>query len=164
MCSRISVFKKIAIASDHGGFELKEQLKNYILKYGVDVLDLGTDNESSVDYPDFGAAAGIAVADGEADGAIVICGSGIGISISANKIPGIRAALCWDTYTAKMSRMHNDSNVLALGGRVITFDRAVDMVDLWLTTPFDGGRHQKRIDKLDRLAAERWRKYLSEEK
>ncbi|QAR33593.1 ribose 5-phosphate isomerase B [Geovibrio thiophilus] len=164
MCSRISVFKKIAIASDHGGFELKEQLKNYISKYGVDVLDLGTDNETSVDYPDFGAKAGIAVADGEADGAIVICGSGIGISISANKIPGIRAALCWDTYTAKMSRMHNDSNVLALGGRIITFDRAVDMVDLWLTTPFEGGRHRKRIDKLDVLAAERWRKYLSEEK
>jgi ribose 5-phosphate isomerase B len=162
MCSRISVFRKIAVASDHGGFELKEQIKNYIEKYGVDVIDLGTDSEESVDYPDFGAAAGIAVADGTADAAIVICGSGIGISISANKIPGVRAANCWDTYTAKMSRRHNNANVLALGGRVITLDRAVDMVDIWLTTPFDGGRHQKRIDKLDAFAAEKWRKYLEE--
>ena len=160
MCTRLSVFKKVAIAGDHGGFELKELLKEYILKYGVDVIDLGTDGCASVDYPDFGARAGIAVADGEADGAIVICGSGIGISIAANKIPGVRAALCWDTFTAEMSRKHNDSNVLALGGRVTTFDRAVGMVDLWLTTPFDGGRHQARIDKLDKLAADRWRKYL----
>lgn len=160
MCTRISVFKKVAIASDHGGFELKELLKEYILKYGVDVVDLGTNGGESVDYPDYGAKAGIAVADGVADGAIVICGSGIGISIAANKIPGIRAALCWDTYTAEMSRKHNNANILSLGERVITFDRAVGIVDLWLTTPFDGGRHQKRIDKIDALATERWRKYL----
>jgi ribose 5-phosphate isomerase B len=162
MCTRLSVFKKVAIASDHGGYELKELLKDYILKYGVDVVDLGTDSCASVDYPDFGARAGIAVADGEVDGAIVICGSGIGISIAANKIPGVRAALCWDTFTAEMSRKHNDSNVLALGARVTTFDRVVGMVDLWLTTPFDGGRHQTRISKLDELAADRWRKYLAD--
>jgi ribose 5-phosphate isomerase B len=162
MCTRLSVFKKVAIASDHGGYELKELLKDYILKYGVDVVDLGTDSCASVDYPDFGARAGIAVADGEVDGAIVICGSGIGISIAANKIPGVRAALCWDTFTAEMSRKHNDSNVRALGARVTTFDRVVGMVDLWLTTPFDGGRHQTRISKLDELAADRWRKYLAD--
>lgn len=164
MCTRISVFKKLAIASDHGGYELKELLKDYVVRYGVEVVDLGTNDESSVDYSDFGAKAGIAVNEGVVDGAIVICGSGIGISIAANKIPGVRAALCWDTYTAKMSRMHNDANVLALGGRVTTFERAVDIVELWLTTSFDGGRHQKRIDKLDSLAVEKWAEYLAKTK
>ncbi|WP_022850258.1 ribose 5-phosphate isomerase B [Limisalsivibrio acetivorans] len=145
-------FKKLALASDHGGFELKEQLVKYLTENGLDVLDLGTHGEESVDYPDFGAKAAKAVLSGEVDGAVIMCGSGIGISMTANRFPGIRAALCWDTYTAKMSRLHNDANILALGGRIITFERAVDIVDTWLETPFEGGRHERRVKKIDDAA------------
>jgi ribose 5-phosphate isomerase B len=148
--------KRVALASDHGGFGLKSEIKNYLTSKGYEVLDLGTDSEASVDYPDFGAAAAQAVLAGKADCAIIMCGSGIGISISANKFKGIRCALCFDTYTAKMCRQHNNANIMALGGRITTIERAVDMVDLFLTTEFEGGRHQRRIDKIDELAKDSW--------
>ncbi len=149
--------KKVALASDHGGYGLKTQIKQYLQSKGYTVLDLGTDSEESVDYPDFGAKAAEAVLNKEADCAVIMCGSGIGISISANKFKGIRCALCFDTYTAKMSRMHNDANIMAVGGRITTIERAVDMVDLFLTTEFEGGRHQRRIDMLDALAEKSWK-------
>jgi len=148
--------KRVALASDHGGFGLKTEIKNYLTSKGYEIIDLGTDSEASVDYPDFGAAAAKAVLDKKADCAIIMCGSGIGISISANKFKGIRCALCFDTYTAKMCRMHNDANIMALGGRITTIERAVDMVDLFLNTEFEGGRHQRRIDKIDELAKDSW--------
>ncbi|MGE4319121.1 MAG: ribose 5-phosphate isomerase B [Deferribacterales bacterium] len=149
--------KKVALASDHGGYGLKTQIKQYLQSKGYTVLDLGTDSEESVDYPDYGAKAAEAVLNGDADCAVIMCGSGIGISIAANKFKGIRCALCFDTYTAKMSRMHNDANIMAVGGRITTIERAVDMVDLFLTTEFEGGRHQRRIDKLDALAEKSWK-------
>lgn len=149
--------KRVALASDHGGFGLKCQIDKYIQSKGYTVVDLGTDSEESVDYPDYGAKAAEAVLNGDADCAIIMCGSGIGISISANKFKGIRCALCFDTYTAKMCRLHNDANIMAIGGRITTIERASEMVDLFLTTEFEGGRHQKRIDKLDALAEKSWK-------
>ena len=149
--------KKVALASDHGGFGLKSQIIAYLKSKDYPVLDLGTFSEESVDYPDYGAKAAEAVLNGDADCAIIMCGSGIGISIAANKFKGIRCGLCFDTYTAKMSRMHNDANIMAIGGRITTIERAVDMVDLFLTTEFEGGRHQRRIDKLDALAEKSWK-------
>lgn len=150
--------KKVALASDHGGFGLKTQISEYLTSKGYEILDLGTDSEISVDYPDYGAKAAGAILNKQADCAIVMCGSGIGISITANKFKGIRCALCFDTYTAKMSRMHNDANIMALGGRITTIERAVDMADLFLNTEFEGGRHQRRIDKIDQLAERSWLK------
>lgn len=149
--------KRVALASDHGGFGLKCQIDKYLKSKGYTVVDLGTDSEESVDYPDYGAKAAEAVLKGDADCAVIMCGSGIGISISANKFKGIRCALCFDTYTAKMCRQHNDANIMAIGGRITTIERAEDMVDLFLTTDFEGGRHQRRIDKLDALAEKSWK-------
>jgi len=151
---------KIGLASDHGGFGLKEQLKQYIADKGYEVVDFGTHSEESVDYPQLGAAVPMAILNGEVDRGIIMCGSGIGISITANRFPGVRAALCWDHYTAKMCRLHNDANILAMGGRLITFERAVEMVDVYLETEFEGGRHQRRIDMIDEVAIEAWKKYL----
>lgn len=148
--------KKVALAADHGGFGLKTQIKDYLLSKGYEVLDLGTDSETSVDYPDFGAKAAEAVLGKQADCAIIMCGTGIGISITANKFKGIRCALCFDSFTARLARMHNDANIMALGGRVITFERATEMVDIFLNTPFEGGRHERRINKIDELAAKSW--------
>lgn len=139
---------KIALASDHGGFELKEFIKEYLLNKDYEIVDLGTNNEDSVDYPDYGKKAGKAVVNKEADFAIIFCGTGIGISISANKVKGVRAALCHDHYTAKLTRLHNNSNILAMGGRVVGKEIAIDMVDTFLNTEFEGGRHQRRIDKM----------------
>ncbi|MBP7652409.1 ribose 5-phosphate isomerase B [Candidatus Dependentiae bacterium] len=139
---------KIVIASDHGGFELKEKLKLYLLSKGYEVRDIGTYSESSVDYPDYGFKAGEIVASGQAERGIVICGSGIGISIAANKVKGIRAALCHSAEYAKLSREHNNANVLALGGRFLSYEEANEIVEVWLNTEFSGGRHQKRVDKL----------------
>ncbi len=146
---------KIAIASDHGGYELKEFLKKYIVeKYeeeGFEVIDLGTHSEESVDYPVYGKACGEAVASGTADRGIVCCGTGIGISIAANKVKGVRCALCTDIHMAVMTRKHNDSNILALGGRTIKQEYALEVLNAWLTTKFEGGRHQKRVDMLDAM-------------
>lgn len=142
---------KIAIASDHGGFEIKEAIKSYLKERQIEILDLGTDSEESVDYPAFGKACGEAVAAGKADRGIVCCGTGIGISIAANKVKGIRCALCTDTHMAEMTRRHNDANILALGGRTTTPKKALEITGVWLDTEFEGGRHQRRVDMLNEM-------------
>jgi len=142
---------KVALGSDHAGFPLKEALKGWLKEKGYEVIDKGTYDESSCDYPDFGKAVGLEVAAGGADRGIVVCGSGIGISIAANKVKGIRAALCGDIYSARMSRLHNNANVLALGQRVTGVGLAMEIVDTWLNTEFEGGRHQARLDKISRI-------------
>lgn len=139
---------KIAIGSDHGGFHLKQIVKEHLDKKNVEYRDFGCESCDSVDYPDFGLAVAEAVVSGEFDRGIIICGTGIGISISANKVPGIRAALCNDTYSAKMSRQHNDANILALGERVIGPGLAIDIVDTFLKEEFLGGRHEIRVNKI----------------
>ncbi len=142
---------KIAIASDHGGLEIKESIAAFLREKGIEIEDYGVDNPESVDYPDYGIKVAIAVSEGKAERGILACGTGIGMSIVANKFPHIRAALCHDVFTAKMSRLHNDANVLVLGGRTLTKEAALSMVDTWLTTDFEGGRHQKRLDKISAL-------------
>lgn len=138
----------IAIACDHAGVDLKETLKAELAGRGFDVLDLGTNGPESVDYPDFGAAMGDAIASGKAKRGVLVCGSGIGISIAANRNPAVRAALCQSGLMAKLSRQHNDANVLALGARLIGLETALDCLDAFLNTDFEGGRHQRRVDKL----------------
>lgn len=140
---------KIVIGSDHAGFRLKSILVKHFTEH--EFIDVGTNSEESVDYPDIAVLAGKKVVSGEADAGILICGTGIGISISANKIKGIRAALCTHEFMAEMSRRHNDANILALGGRVTGDDLAVRITDVWLKTPFDGGRHEKRVQKIGKI-------------
>ena len=140
---------KIAIASNHGGFGLKEHLKNFLEERGYKVVDLGTHSEDSVDYPVYGKACADAVISGVAEKGIVICGTGIGISIAANKGKGIRCALCTDIHMASMAKRHNDANILAMGGRTTDFETAEAITDMWLNTPFEGGRHQRRVDMLN---------------
>ena len=142
---------KIAIASDHGGFALKEKIKKHLLKRGFSVEDLGTYSEESVDYPVYGKACGEAVASGKANLGVVICGTGIGISIAANKIKGIRCGLCTSVEMAHLTKQHNNANILALGGRTTGVDLAVKIVDEWLDTEYEGGRHQRRVEMLDRM-------------
>ncbi|WZB73662.1 ribose 5-phosphate isomerase B [Achromobacter insuavis] len=137
---------QIAIAADHAGYDLKEKLKQSFAS--IDWLDLGTHSEASVDYPAYGFAMGQAITDGRARLGIVICGSGIGISIAANRYAAVRAALCANATMARLSRQHNDANVLALGSRIIGLDVARDCVSAFLDTPFEGGRHQRRADML----------------
>lgn len=138
----------IAIACDHAGVDLKETLKAELANRGFDVLDLGTNGPDSVDYPDFGAAMGDAIASGKAKRGVLVCGSGIGISIAANRNPAVRAALCQNGLMAQLSRQHNDANVLALGARLIGIETALDCLNAFLETDFEGGRHQRRVDKL----------------
>ena len=141
---------KIALAADHGGFQMKEALKAHLIERGIEILDLGTDSEASVPYPVYGKACGEAVASGQADRGILVCGTGIGISIAANKVPGIRAAVCTDCFTAEATRQHNDANVLALGGRVVGKGLALKIVETFLTTPFSNAeRHIRRVNMLD---------------
>lgn len=141
--------RTVALASDHAGYELKAQISRQLEDAGYTVLDLGTDGPASVDYPDFAAALAAAVTDGRAQRGVLICGSGIGISIAANRHPGIRAALVHDVTTARLSREHNDANVIALGARVIGPEIAKDCVDVFLKTGFEGGeRHSRRIAKM----------------
>ena len=142
---------KIAVGSDHGGLALKEAVIAFLKGRNIEAIDLGTNSESSVDYPDFGEKVARAVADGQADQGIVVCGTGIGISIAANKIPGIRAALVTDSFMARMAREHNDANVLALGGRILTPEQGCELVAAWLDATFEGGRHQGRLDKIAAL-------------
>jgi ribose 5-phosphate isomerase B len=139
---------RIAIGADHAGFLLKEHLKATLTRLGHTVDDLGTHSEEPVDYPPVCFAVGRAVADGRADRGIVLGGSGQGEQIAANKVRGVRAALCNDLYTARLSREHNDANVLSMGGRIVAFGLADEILTLWLNTPFEGGRHQKRIDQI----------------
>lgn len=138
----------IGIGSDHAGYRIKGEIIEHLEKQGFKVKDYGTCGTGSVDYPDYGLAVAEAVAKGECDKGVIICGTGIGISISANKVPGIRAALCTDSYMAKMSREHNNANVLALGARVLGIGLALDIVEIWLKTDFIGGRHKIRVDKI----------------
>lgn len=143
--------EKIAIGSDHAGFAIKEALKKHLLEKGYDVADFGTDSEASCDYPDFAFQVADCVAAKKADKGVLICGTGIGMSMAANKHKGIRAACCSDTFSARMTRAHNDANVLCLGGRVVGFGLATDLVELFLNTEFEGGRHQVRVDMLTAL-------------
>ena len=140
--------EKIAIASDHGGFELKESIISHLLSTDWDVDDLGPHSGDSVDYPDFGIKLAEAVSEKKVGRGIVICGTGIGMSIVVNRYPRIRGALCTDLFTAKLCREHNDSNILVMGGRVVGKGLAIEIVNTWLNTPFSGGRHQKRLDKI----------------
>ena len=144
---------RVAIGADHAGFLLKEHLKKTLARLGHSVDDHGTHSEVSVDYPPICLAVGKTVAEGRADRGIVLGGSGQGEQIAANKVAGIRAALCNDLFTARLSREHNDANVMSMGGRVVAFGLADEILTLWLTTPFAGGRHQRRIDQI--TAAER---------
>ena len=140
---------KIVIASDHGGFELKLKIKEYLLSQNYDVLDLGTDSNKSCDYPYFAKKLCAKILSGEFNKGILICGTGLGMSICANRFKGIRAACVSDTYSAKMSRSHNNSNVLCLGSRVLGAGLACDILDIWLNTSFEANRHQKRLDMID---------------
>jgi ribose 5-phosphate isomerase B len=143
---------RVAIGSDHAGFLLKEHLKSTLARLGHSVADHGTDSEAPIDYPPICVAVAKAVAEGRADRGVILGGSGQGEQIAANKVAGIRAALCNDLYTARLSREHNDANVLSMGGRIVAFGLADEILTLWLTVPFEGGRHQRRIDQI--LAAE----------
>ena len=142
---------KIAIGSDHAGYDGKELAKQVLGSLGVEILDKGTSGPESVDYPDFGAAVGRAVASGEAERGVLMCGSGIGISMAANKVPGVRAALCWNEETARLARRHNDANVLCIGARLVEPDEAARIIRAFFETDFEGGRHQQRVDKLAEL-------------
>ncbi|OGU17663.1 MAG: ribose 5-phosphate isomerase B [Geobacteraceae bacterium GWC2_53_11] len=141
----------IIIGSDHGGLILKTALNSYLTRRGFQVSDAGTDSDASVDYPDFGQKVAETVIAGEAELGILICGTGIGMSIAANKIPGIRAALVTDVFMARMAKEHNNANVLVLGGRVLDEQKACDLVGAWLDATFEGGRHQARLDKITAL-------------
>ena len=143
---------KIAIGSDHAGYELKEEILHLLASQQIEFLDFGAFSTESVDYPDYGIKVAEAVAAGEFDLGILVCGSGIGMSIVANKVPGIRAALCIDTYCAKFSREHNNANILVLGGRVVSKDTALDIVKTWLSTDYPGEhRHARRIEKISEI-------------
>lgn len=142
---------RIVLASDHGGFELKEEIKKFLINKGNELIDIGVYDTNSVDYPDYGQRAALMVANNEADKGIIVCGTGIGISIAANKVKGIRCALCTNEYMARMSRLHNNANMLALGGRVLGAGLALSMVDVWLATDFEGGRHENRINKITEI-------------
>lgn len=140
---------RIAIGSDHGGYEYKEQIVSHLKEKGYECVDVGTYSTDSCDYPVIARTVTTKITTGEADRGILICGTGIGMSIVANKVKGIRAALCGDTFSARASRAHNNSNVLCLGERVIGINLAIDIVDIWLESKFEGGRHQRRVDMME---------------
>jgi ribose 5-phosphate isomerase B len=142
---------RVAIGADHAGYTLKEHLKVTLAALGHEVQDVGTDSEASVDYPPICAAVARAVAEERADRGVVLGGSGQGEQIAANKVAGVRAALCNDLYTARMSRLHNNANVLTMGGRIVASGLADEILRVWLDTPFEGGRHQRRIDQISEL-------------
>ena len=139
----------IALASDHAGFELKEAIKKHLVENNYDITDFGTNSDASCDYPIFAKKAASAVASGTCDRGIVCCGTGIGVSITANKFKGIRCALCTDEYTAWMAKRHNNANMVAFGARVLDTDTVLKLVDVWLSTEFEQGRHQRRIDMIE---------------
>jgi len=145
------VVSTIALGSDHAGFQLKEALKAWLIEEGYQVVDYGTHSPDPVDYPDYAAQVALAVGDQKVERGVLICGTGIGMAITANKVPGVRAALCSDLYTARMSREHNDANVLTLGGRLMGPEMALDILQMWLETDFAGGRHSRRVDKITDL-------------
>ncbi len=141
----------IAVGADHAGFEVKQKLVALLKEMGYEVTDVGTNSKESADYPEFAHHVGRLVSSGEVEKGVVVCGTGIGVSISANKIPGVRAALCTTPEHAKLSRKHNDANVLALGARMTPFDTITDILKVWLNTPFDGGRHRRRVEKIEHI-------------
>ena len=145
---------KIALGADHAGFPLKEKIKRWLTEQGLQVDDKGTLSLDSVDYPDYARKVGEEVAAKKADRGVLVCGSGIGMSIAANKVPGVRAANAHTVYEAQMSREHNDANVLTLGARVLTDDEAHSILDMWLRTKFAGGRHQRRVEKIAQIERE----------
>ncbi|MFV9644660.1 MAG: ribose 5-phosphate isomerase B [Desulfobacterales bacterium] len=142
---------QIVIGSDHAAYQLKEKIRQYIIERGIDINDVGTYSEDSVNYVDFGIKVSAMVSTGKYERGILLCGTGLGMSMVANKFPHVRAALCNDLFSAIMSRRHNNSNILVMGGRVIGEELARQIVKAWLETPFDGGRHQLRIKKFDRI-------------
>lgn len=145
---------KIVIASDHAGYRLKQQLLPLFSEWNVTVQDMGCYDETSVDYPDYGLKVATAVAEGDADRGILICGTGLGMCITANKVPGVRAVTVHDEFSAKMSRLHNDANVLTMGERVIGPGVAAEVIKVWLTTEFEGGRHERRVEKMKSVERE----------
>ena len=148
---------RIGIACDHGGFGLKEELKGLLESMGFDPVDFGSFDETSVDYPDLGIQVAEKVSRGELERGVLVCGTGIGMSIVANKFPGVRAALTNELYSTRCSREHNDANILVLGGRVVGPGLAREIVKVWLETPFSGGRHQRRLDKITALEKKNFR-------
>ena len=154
---------KIALGADHGGYELKNKIKSWLVARGLETTDIGTDSAASVDYPDYARRVGEDVASHRADLGILVCGTGIGMAIAANKVPGIRAANVSSEFEAQMAREHNNANVLALGGRILSDDQARQIVHRWLDTPFAGpGRHQARVDKI--MAIEREEKLAADQR
>ena len=145
---------KIALGADHAGFELKDRIKQHLQQRGIEILDQGTNSPDSVDYPDFARLVGHEVAQHHADLGVLVCGSGIGMAIAANKVEGIRAANVSSEYEAQMSREHNDANVLALGARILNPEQALGIVDKWLATQFAGGRHERRVEKIAQIERE----------
>lgn len=148
---------KLAIASDHGGLSLKAAILDLLKSKNIEYTDLGTSNEASVDYPDYAEEVAKRVSSGEVDRGILVCGTGIGMAIAANKFKGVRAAVVTDIYTAEMSREHNDANVIALGGRVLSKETGVDAVRAWLESEFEGGRHNRRLNKIRELEKENFK-------
>ena len=145
---------KVAVGSDHGGLELKKVVDEVLEAEGIQVIDIGTNSHDSVDYPDYARKVAEMVRDGAADLGVLVCGTGIGMSIAANKVSGVRAALAWDIYTARMARRHNNANVLTLGGRVTGPELAKEIVRTFVREPFEGGRHEKRLHKIERIEKE----------
>ncbi len=155
---------KISLGADHAGFELKERVREHLKQQGIEVHDRGTVSNDSVDYPDFAREVGEEVAAHQADLGILVCGSGVGMSIAANKVPGIRAANVSTEYEAEMSRRHNDANVLSIGARVLDEAKAMAIVDKWLHTDFEGGRHQRRVDKIMAIERQEAEKFVADER
>jgi ribose 5-phosphate isomerase B len=154
-----SLKPRIALGADHAGFPIKETIREFLENAGYPLEDLGTWSEESVDYPDYGKAVGELVANHQADYGIAVCGTGIGISIAANKVPSIRAAVAHDVATARLAREHNDANVLAMGGRVVNSAQAIEMVQTFLNTAFLGGRHARRVEKIDLIELDERQKH-----
>jgi ribose 5-phosphate isomerase B len=148
---------RIGLACDHGGFELKEALKAFLETLGIEPMDMGTFSDVSVDYPDFGMLVAEKVSRGDLEKGILICGTGIGMSIVANKFPKVRAALANDVYSSRCSREHNDANILIIGGRIVGKDLAKEIVKVWLETPFAAGRHKRRLEKIEALEKQRFK-------
>ena len=146
---------KIAIGCDHGGFALKEAVKKHLEEKGIEYIDCGTYSTDSVDYPDYARAACKKITDGECEFGLLFCSTGVGISIAANKVPGIRCCCASETFSAKYTRLHNNANVLAMGGKIVGEGIAFEMVDIFLSTEFEGGRHQRRVDKITRIEENR---------
>jgi ribose 5-phosphate isomerase B len=151
---------QIGLACDHGGFELKEEVKVFLKSLGAEPIDMGTFSEESVDYPDFGVLVAEKVSRGELEKGILICGTGIGMSMVANKFPRVRAALANDLYSSRCSREHNDANILIIGGRIVGKELAKEIVKVWLETPFAEGKHKRRLEKIEALEKEKFKRQI----